>query len=112
MACWLVGSSLCRNLPRHDPADNVIRRGRLELFNQKGRRAYFNQMIDLEDWLLPVVYQNRAVLLRPRELTPAERAAFFERQAQRFAPAQPSYGFFGRDLDILQIERQLASASD
>jgi hypothetical protein len=36
----------------------AIRRARLELHNRKDRRAYFSQVVDLEDWLLPVVYQN------------------------------------------------------
>src|SRR5262249_11684591 len=35
-----------------------ICRARQELHNDKQRRVYFNQHIDLEDWLLPVVYQN------------------------------------------------------
>ena len=29
----------------------AIRRGRLELYNDKSRRAYSNQTVDLEDWL-------------------------------------------------------------
>lgn len=85
----------------------AIRLGRRELWNQKGRRAYFNQSIDLEDWLLPVVYQNRTVELQPRAFTPEESAAFYTRKAQRYNPPAPAYGFFGRDLDILQIERRI-----
>jgi len=34
----------------------AIRLGRRELFMQKERKAYFSKTIDLEDWLLPVVY--------------------------------------------------------
>ncbi|MBM4467629.1 MAG: CHAT domain-containing protein, partial [Chloroflexi bacterium] len=83
----------------------AIRRARLELFNRKGRRAYFDQLIDLEDWLLPVVYQNQALRLEARDFKPEERAAYYERQARRYRPPQTSYGFVGRDLDILQIER-------
>ena len=36
----------------------AIAAGRTALYNQKRRRAYFNQQIPLEDWLLPVVYQR------------------------------------------------------
>jgi len=85
----------------------AISRGRRELYNRKGRRAYFDETIDLEDWLLPVVYENRPVELRVRDFTPEEQKAYYERQAARYAPRQPAYGFFGRDLDILQLEKRL-----
>jgi tetratricopeptide (TPR) repeat protein len=85
----------------------AIRRARLELHNRKGRRAYFNQTLDLEDWLLPVVYQNREQILDVREFKPEERAAYYERQARRYRPPETAYGFVGRDLDLLQIERRL-----
>jgi len=85
----------------------AICRGRRELYNRKGRRAYFDETIDLEDWLLPVVYENRPVELRVRDFTPEEHKAYYERQAARYAPRQPDYGFFGRDLDILHLEKHL-----
>ena len=87
----------------------AIRDGRTELYNHKERRAYFDQQIDLEDWLLPVAYQNQPVTLQPREFTPGERKAWFERKAEetRYTPPEPTYGFVGRDLDILQIEKRL-----
>ncbi len=85
----------------------AIRRGRRELYDRKGRRVYFNEQVDLEDWLLPVVYQNQEVRLQPRPFTPEEIAAFYGRKARRFSPPQPTYGFHGRDLDILEIERRL-----
>ena len=85
----------------------AVCRARHELYNQKGRRAYFNQTIDLEDWLLPVVYQNQEARLSTREFTQAEQAEYYQRQADRTPFPQPTYGFFGRDLDILQIEKRL-----
>ena len=87
----------------------AIRHARNELYNQKKRSVYYAQQIDLEDWLLPVVYQNRPVQLSLRELTQEENRAYFEQQAQltREAPPEPAYGFIGRDLDILRIERRL-----
>jgi len=87
----------------------AIRHARTELYNHKARRAYFEQQIDLEDWLLPVVYQNQPVKVQPREFTPGEREAWYERKAeeQRYTPPEPHYGFVGRDLDILEIERRL-----
>ncbi len=44
-----------------------------------------------------------------RDLTPAENTAYYELLAEltRTAPLEPTYGFVGRDLDILRIERRL-----
>jgi NB-ARC domain len=47
--------------------------------------------------------------LQPREFTLDERKDWFERKAeqQRYTPPDPAYGFVGRDLDILRIEKRL-----
>ena len=106
-AAELVMQQLYRGLFAGHDLSAAIRRARLELFNRKQRRAYFNQTIDLEDWLLPVVYQNQPQRLQPREFMPAESAAFYQRQANRYPDAKVTYEFVGRDLDILHIERAL-----
>lgn len=85
----------------------AIRLARQELNNRKGRRAYFNQIIDLEDWLLPVVYENREIKLATREFNTEEQAAYYERLSERYPFPKPAYGFHGRDLDILEIEKRL-----
>jgi hypothetical protein len=85
----------------------AIRLGRLELFHDKKRKAYFNQEIDLEDWLLPVVYSNQAVKLNLREFTPQEEEQFWQTEGERYRFTPPEYGFFGRDLEILKIEKSL-----
>ncbi len=85
----------------------AIRLGRLELFNDKKRKAYFNQEIDLEDWLLPVVYSNQAVKFNLREFTPQEEEQFWQTEGERYRFTPPEYGFFGRDLEILKIEKSL-----
>jgi tetratricopeptide (TPR) repeat protein len=85
----------------------AIRAGRRELATSKARRAYFNQEIELEDWLLPVVYQRAEVKLRFRPFTPQERQRYYEEKANLFPDPRPTYGFVGRDVDILQIERRL-----
>jgi tetratricopeptide (TPR) repeat protein len=87
--------------------EEAIRLGRLELFNRKERRAYFNQFIELEDWLLPVVYSNQPVNFRLREFLPQEEEIYFESLAQEFRFNPPEYSFVGRDLDILRIEKGL-----
>jgi hypothetical protein len=85
----------------------AIRLGRLELFNDKKRKAYFNKHIDLEDWLLPVVYSNQAVKFNLREFTPQEEEEFWQTEGERYRFTSPEYGFFGRDLEILKIEKSL-----
>lgn len=85
----------------------AIRTGRQELRNRKARRAYFNQTIELEDWLLPVAYQNQPVQMRFRPFTAEEESVYWQRQASSFEAPAPTYGFFGRDLNVLSIERRL-----
>ncbi len=108
-AAELLMSTLYQHLFAGEDLAVAIRHARTELYNNKERRAYFDQRIDLEDWLLPVVYQNQPVTLQPRDFTPEERAAWFEHKAEekRYTPPDPQYGFVGRDIDILQIEKRL-----
>jgi tetratricopeptide (TPR) repeat protein len=83
----------------------AIQRGRFELDKQKERQAYYNQVVKLEDWLLPVVYQNvPQVQFALRAFSAEEECTFYEQDALRFAEPKTAYGFFGRDLDILEIE--------
>jgi len=108
-AAELLMKTLYEKLFAYAELPVAIRDGRAELYNHKERRAYFDQQIDLEDWLLPVAYQNAPVPLRPREFMLEERNAWFERKAEeaQYRPSAPTYGFVGRDLDILSIERRL-----
>ncbi len=85
------------------PPATAVRRGRLELFHEKTRRAAFGHEIELEDWPLPVIYQNRPVDLRRRAHSrPRPRP-----RPPRTGRRGTTYGFFGRDVDILQLERRL-----
>jgi hypothetical protein len=106
-AAEIVIAELYRALFSGQPIDEAIRLGRRELFNRKERRAYFNETIRLEDWLLPVVYSNQPVNFNLREFSPQEEEAYFEALAGEFRFRQPEYQFVGRDLDILRVERGL-----
>jgi tetratricopeptide (TPR) repeat protein len=108
-AAELLMSMLYQHLFAGDDLAIAIRHARTELYNSKVRRAYFDQRIDLEDWLLPVAYQNQPVPIQPREFSQEERTAWFERKAEekRYTPPDPRYGFVCRDIDILQIEKRL-----
>jgi tetratricopeptide (TPR) repeat protein len=85
----------------------AIRLGRLELFNNKERRVSFGKNIPLEDWLLPVVYAKGKVNLNLRSFQPEEEEKWLEERSQSFPFTEPTYGFIGRDLDILKIEKSL-----
>jgi len=87
----------------------AIQFARFALFNDKTRRVYFNQQIDLEDWLLPVVYQRQTVDLPLREFTEAEEMAYWENEARRYEVPTTPFGFVGRDLDVLEVENRLLS---
>ncbi|HEV2581092.1 MAG TPA: CHAT domain-containing protein, partial [Ktedonobacteraceae bacterium] len=108
-AAELLMRTLYQKLFDHDDLKVAIRHARTELYNNKARQAYSDQQIDLEDWLLPVVYQNQPVQLKPREFMPEERSAYNKRKLaeKQYTPPEPQYGFVGRDLDILQIEKRL-----
>src|SRR5712691_2221079 len=55
-AAQLLMRTLYEQLFASDDLSVAIRHARTELYNHKERNAYFDQLIDLEDWLLPVVY--------------------------------------------------------
>jgi NB-ARC domain len=103
----LMMEQVYKNLFAGKEITEAIRLGRRELFNNKTRKAYFNSNIDLEDWLLPVVYSNRKVDLRLRKFTPEEEEKYFEQIGNLYQYTPPEYGFIGRDLEILKIEKAL-----
>lgn len=87
---------------------DAVRIGRKALWNVKERKGWFNYTIELEDWLLPVVYANERVQLKLRPMQDEEREKYLEAKARQYRMDHvPTYGFVGRDLEILQIERLL-----
>jgi hypothetical protein len=107
-AAELLMQTLYRALFAEKSLPEALCLARQALYNQKERRVFFNQQIELEDWLLPVLYQNQDVRFSLQRFTPEKEKAFYQGKANLYhASQQPSYGFFGRDLDILQIEKRL-----
>ncbi|GJD22722.1 hypothetical protein RIVM261_076780 [Rivularia sp. IAM M-261] len=106
-AARLMIEHLYKNLFAGKEITEAIRLGRRELYNNKTRKAYFNSKIDLEDWLLPIVYSNRNVDLRLRKFTPQEEEEYFDKIGNLYQYTAPEYGFIGRDLEILKIEKAL-----
>ena len=85
----------------------AILAGRRALRDDKQRRAYMNERIELEDWLLPVVHENRPLRLAFQPMTDEEETRWYTVQAVRSPEPQTAHGFFGRDLDVLRIEKAL-----
>jgi tetratricopeptide (TPR) repeat protein len=105
-AAELLMTQFYRQLLAGKEPQQALRQARLELYNLKTRRAAYDQRIELEDWLLPVVYQNQPVSL-PIVDDPAAAAAYWEAHGARFREPPTAYGFVGRDVDILAIESRL-----
>lgn len=107
-AARILMEHLYRHLFEGKPFPQAIQLGRKELYNRKDRTSgFFRQMIKLEDWLLPVTYSNRPVQFHLQKPTPEEEEKLLE--ATDFQDIFPTltYGFFGRDLEILKIEKAL-----
>ncbi|GAA1575670.1 hypothetical protein GCM10009827_116890 [Dactylosporangium maewongense] len=85
---------------------------RRSLFETKCRRGYFEQDLELEDWVLPVVFGQHPVNLGLGEMTAEQSARFFQRQALVGDEPVVEYGFVGRDLDIQVLERRLLITAD
>jgi len=96
---------LYENLFAKQDVTTAIRRARGKLHRDQKRRDGFNQQITLEDWIMPVVYQNTTVTLPIRDFTPAEKSAYYAHTPHR--NPTPPYQFLGRDWEVHQIEAQL-----
>jgi hypothetical protein len=106
-AATLFVKTLYEQLLAHADFNAAARRARFELHQDKNRKAYHNQVIALEDWLLPVFYQQQPVKLALRPFYAEEEAHWYENQAKQYQPPDTQYGFVGRDLDVLDIEKRL-----
>jgi len=112
-AAQVMMKALYEQLFAGSPLSSAIRRGRQELYREKSRRAFFGQEVELEDWILPVVYQNKHDVGIPvRAFEEGEAAEYYGPQAKWYRAPKTPYGFFGRDLDILSIERRLLRKGD
>jgi tetratricopeptide (TPR) repeat protein len=90
----------------------AVRAARRDLFDHQARRAYFDQQLELADWMLPVMFAQQPLQLRLRPMDDAEQAAFFERSATTATEPVTEYGFVGRDLDIQAIEHEMLTGPE
>jgi tetratricopeptide (TPR) repeat protein len=82
------------------------------LHEDKARRAYFGQTLDLEDWMLPVMFAQQPLSVGLRPMTGPEQAEFDRHASMPGAEPVTEYGFVGRDLDIQAIERRILADRD
>ncbi len=86
----------------------AVRLGRYELYNNKQRAACLGMQIELEDWILPVLYLRKSLKFDFCGFSsPEAEEAYWQRQGSLYRFPSPEYGFVGRDLDILKIEKAL-----
>jgi len=83
----------------------AIRYARNSLYNNKERRNAYNEPLELEEWIIPVVYQNTPTALPLRDFLPDEQK---QREAYDARDFYPNPEIVGRDLDILEIETKIA----
>ena len=93
------------------PLSEAVTRARQHLHLHKRRDAYFGLDVELEDWMLPVLFENEAVRFEVHATSDEERAVL-QRRAALFEARPLKHRFWGRDLDILSIERQVLSSGD
>ena len=106
-AAKIIMEKIYEHLFDEQDINQAIRLGRRELYNRKSRRAYYNTEIELEDWLLPVTYCNGKVDFNLKEFTREEKEKYLLSLDSKYKFEQPTYGFVGRDIDILLIEKAL-----
>ncbi|GLW27812.1 tetratricopeptide repeat protein [Actinoplanes regularis] len=114
MAYSVTVSAASRAMPvlygRLAAGDDPVRaafEARRALHDVKTRKAYFEHELELEDWILPVVYAQRDSRLTVRPMTPVEQETFYRRRDQVAVAPVVEYGFVGRDLDLHALERLL-----
>ena len=110
IAAKLLVTQLYRELFENVGLDRAVQRARAEMGRVKFRGMSWGQKVELEDWLLPVVYRNQTVDLKLRRMYPEEETQYFTDRAMRFRfgqQFQTEYGFVGRDLEILKVEKGL-----
>jgi hypothetical protein len=111
-AATLMMRELYRRLFEGKGLYEAIQGARRLLHDDKDRRAYFRYTIKLEDWILPVAYQHRGADVKLRDFAQEERVAWLKADVAGHKGPEPTYGFFGRDVDVLRIEKRLLTAGN
>nr|WP_232541385.1 tetratricopeptide repeat protein [Nocardia bovistercoris] len=111
-AAALAMPALYGQLVRGVEPEEALRQMRRRLFESPDRQGFFDQILPLHDWVLPVVFRQHRVDLGLREMRPGEADSYEARASKVGAEPTPEYGFVGRDLDVHGIERMLLTDPD
>ncbi len=84
----------------------AVRRGRQEM-RAHGQRSRLNPALQLQDWLVPVVYQQEPVELTFTENAEVAPAPAVKGPAPGAEEEHEAYSFVGRDGAFLELERAL-----
>ncbi len=96
-----------RAISRGESPAEAVRRSRAELLAEPERSGPEDRRLNLQDWIVPVVYQQLDRLdLDLRPMTAAERDAYFSSHSEA---GQEPLDVTGRDFDLLAVERLLFS---
>ncbi len=99
--------ALYAQVVNNQPLSTAVMHARQVLASQKERYGLFGVECALEDWLLPTFYQQYERRIELRDPTPDEAILEEQRGMVCYLAPQPRYGFFGRDVDIIHVERLL-----
>ena len=98
-AAVLMMTELYRQLFKNQDLSRALCYARKALHDDKNRKAYYDQTVELEDWMLPVVYQNGGALAEPtlslRDFTPLEEKEYWPKQFRLYHAPGTTYGFVG-----------------
>ncbi|MCK4766622.1 MAG: tetratricopeptide repeat protein [Candidatus Aminicenantes bacterium] len=110
----IMMKSLYDALTRGDEPSIALNLARQSMSDEACRFSRENRSINLEDWLLPVVWGKGdfSISLQLEKAGAEEKDAFLEQEYRRQKELEDvktvgQYGFLGRDVDILNIETLL-----
>ncbi len=109
---YVSGAQQClpafyRRLFESGSVAEAVRAGRQQM-RHKGGRVCARGLFDLQDWVVPVLYQQQSLDFSfAQEPSPQESPSRKSRLPEEIAQAAPVHGFVGRDRAILELERAL-----
>jgi len=105
-AAKIMAQTLYRELLAGKDLARAVSRMRWELYNDKLRRGHYTTL-EMEDWILPIVYENQPQQLAIRNFTKEENENYYRRVSNYYREPNLQYGFLGREPDIITIQRLL-----
>lgn len=108
-AVELFMASLYEAIFNNTPLNKAITIARKTIYERKKRQALYKYEIELEDWLLPIVYQGADMNAQVEQLQLDDQTLIDSTGAKAGLRnnEKESDIFIGRDFDVLKIEKSL-----